>query len=252
MDNYNRNLNYRALNSPSSLDILFKKKYIKYKTKYMILCKIINQKGGDNSQTENLKKIDDVLDYAKTMIGVPYRWFRQGEDINGTDKFWADNTGIVLRKHIDTFDKCIVCTGLINLIRRYLKLSIPGLDGEGPKYAKKFPGTTGIWFGYLKRKGRLQKLDITKKYPKGTLLLKNFESIDNDQGHVAVIIDEFGNTVLEQNILHSFANYLYNESYDMKNVGETNIQNFKDIHFGWKELGYFTHVCYPENWLLKE
>ena len=232
----------------------YKQKYLKYKYKYLSLLDSINnnQTGGKAVDIEGLNKIDEVVDYAKTMIGVPYRWFRTGEKIHGSDKFWAENAGVILRKHIDDNDKCIVCTGLINLMRRYLKLSIPGLDGTGPKYAKKFPGTTGIWFGYLSRKGRLEKLDLTKKYPKGTLLLKNFESTETEQGHVAVIIDENGDSILDQNILHAYSNYLYKDSEGMKNVGETNIQSFKQVHYSWKEGGYFTHICYPKNWLLKD
>jgi hypothetical protein len=231
----------------------YKNKYLKYKSKYLDLKNTSNQLGGAKTvNIEDLNKIDEVLDYAKTMIGVPYRWFREGEKIHGADKFWAENAGVILRKHIDENDKCIVCTGLINLMRRYLKLSIPGLDDTGPKYAKRFPGTTGIWFGYLSRKGRLEKLDLTKKYPRGTLLLKNFESVDGDQGHVAVVIDENGENILDQNILHAYSTIAYKDSEGMKNVGQTNIQSFKQVHYTWKEGGYFTHVCYPQKWLLKE
>ena len=42
----------------------------------------------------------------------------------------------------------------------------------------------------------------------------------------------------------------------MKNVGKTDIQYFRDVHYMWYvydgRKGYFTHVCYPEDWLVKE
>ncbi len=201
---------------------------------------------------DNNKKINDVIKYAKTLINVPYRWHREGNKIKGTDKFWAKNGPAVSREYIDKTDKCIVCTGLINLMRRYVGLTIPGLDGslddiEGSKY----PGTTGIWFAYLKRGKRLEKLNVSKKYPKGTLLLRDFEDIEN-QGHVAVIIDEKGISILDQKIIHAYAKLPYKGSENIKNVGKTGTMKFTSSHYYSSPEGYYTHICLPENWLLKD
>lgn len=202
-------------------------------------------------------KIDSVLKYAESLIGTPYRWHREGDSIQGDDKFWAANVEHVTKEQIDTTNKCIVCTGLINLMRRFLNLSIPGADGKGPSDYREFPGTTGIWFHYLSEKDRLQKLDITRKYPRGTLLLRNFGSVDKDQGHVAVLIDEIGLTILDQTIIHAYSEYGYDESIakGIVNVGQTGLTNFKVSHY-WgqedKEPGYYTHICLPQNWLLKD
>ncbi len=226
---------------------LFSDQYLKYKRRY-IQQKFIME-GGSN--TEDQKKINKVIVYAKTLINVPYRWHRDGDKIQGDDKFWAKNAPHVTRDEINTQDKCIVCTGLINLMRRFLGLSIPGLDGSlNDIEGDKFPGTTGIWFNYLLRKNRLEKLDVKKKYPKGTLILKNFEDVENDQGHVAVIIDDNADNILEQKIIHAYAQLGYNESKNKKNVGKTGTMKFKFSHYFASDKGYYTHICLPKNWLL--
>jgi len=202
---------------------------------------------------ERKKQINSVISYAKTLVGVPYRWHRSGDIIEGNDKFWAENGASVSREEINRLDKSIVCTGLINLMRRFMGLSIPGIDGslndiEGNIY----PGTTGIWFEYLKRHKRLQKLNVKKQYPKGTLLIRDFYDIETDQGHVAVIIDDTAPNILGQHIIHAYAKYAYNISKDMKNVGKTGTMKFVSSHYFDSDDGYYTHICLPENWLLKD
>ena len=49
-----------------------------------------------------------------------------------------------------------------------------------------------------------EEIDVLKKYPKGTMLLRNFNNIV-DQGHVAVIISDDGRALIEQDIIHAFA-----------------------------------------------
>ena len=199
-----------------------------------------------------MKGIEEILEYAKSLVGVPYRWFRTGEPIHGDDKFWAKNGAPISRETIDKENKCIVCTGLINLMRRYNGLEIPGLDrslDDINGYAT--AGTTGVWFAYLERKGNLQTLDTNKKYPKGTLLLRDYYDDDTDQGHVAVIIDEKGDTIFDQTILHSYADVEYNDvTEENQNVGQVGYTNFRDSHTYIPD-GYYTHVCYPEDWILK-
>ncbi len=200
----------------------------------------------------NKKKINNVIRYAKSLVNVPYRWHREGDKIQSNDKFWAKNASHISRETIDKEDKCIVCTGLINLMRRYLGLTIPGLDGSlNDIEGDKFPGTTGIWFAYLLRRDRLETIDVSQKYPKGTLLLRNFEDIEN-QGHVAVIIDEKGSSILDQRIIHAYAKLPYKGSEHIKNVGKTGTMKFTSSHYYATPEGYYTHICLPENWLLKE
>jgi hypothetical protein len=228
---------------------------------------------------EQQSRIDSVLEYARSLGDIPYRWHRADDPIQGDDKFWAANNGPVPKQIVAT--KSIVCSGLTNLMRRYLGKNIPGIspldleaeqmkkaDGsliikeDGSPYTWRdeghaFPGTTGTWFRYLQEKGRLEPLDVKKKYPKGTMILKDFVSVDLDQGHVVVLLNDanVGETILDQTIIHAYPIIGYKESIEkgIVDVGQTGLTNFKVSHY-WgqeeKEPGYYTHICLPENWLL--
>ena len=208
--------------------------------------------------------IESVILYIKTLTGIPYRWYRSNEKITGNDKFWASNDEAVTLEYIKNEDKCIVCTGLINLMRRYLNLTIPGtnnnIEGQYKKFYEEFPGGTGAWYSYLNQQNRLELLDINKKYPSGTLLIAPYQNDTIDQGHVAVIIDENNknnetndtneiNNILKQNIIHSISTINYYFSDKFKNHGYVKIQPFIEVH-SLHQKGYFKYVCFPENWLL--
>ena len=113
-----------------------------------------------------------------------------------------------------------------------LNLKIPGLEEN---YC--YPGGTSSWFRYLKEKNRLIKINDLDSYPRGSLLIQDFNVMD--QGHVAVVT-ESNKTLLESTIIHNI-NDLCNEKYN-KVVMEKLIEypNYKR----------FTHVCLPQNWLL--
>ena len=57
-------------------------------------------------------------------------------------------------------------------MRRINNLLIPGT--ENPYY--KYPGGTYIWFKYLKKNNKLEKININyiNLYPKGTMLLRKY------------------------------------------------------------------------------
>ena len=242
------------------MDFTYENKYYKYKTKYLKL-KMLMQFGGDE-ELENQTKINSVMRYARSLLGIPYRWHIAGDKIKGNDKFWAENGPKIEKKDIKIKDLCIVCSGLTNLMRRYLGLGIPGLGSlefadddklHGLNWrdlGDEFPGTTGIWFHYLSIKGRLLPFNIYSKYPIGTMLLQNYEN-DERQGHVAIVYSSEGENILSQKIIHATAWIGYAESKEknLKNVGAVVVQTFDDI----KKEGWFnvTHVCLPENWLLK-
>ncbi len=201
--------------------------------------------------------IDAVISYSKTLIGIPYRWYRTGEKLECDDKFWACNEHSVTAKYIKENDKCIVCTGLINLMRRYNNLTIPGLNENLPdaykELGKSYPGGTSIWFIYLNENNRLQKLDTTRSYPKGTLLLARYQNDHINQGHVAVIVNDVNNenTIMDQQIIHSFATEPYIVSFDLKNHGLTEIEQFNISH-NWVKGGYYEFVSLPEKWIIKD
>ena len=72
------------------------------------------------------KNVDIALAYAKSLIGTPYEWWT-GDDLRG-DKgpFWVHNGSVPSRKII--LAQSCTCTGLINLMRRKIGLSISGIS----------------------------------------------------------------------------------------------------------------------------
>lgn len=200
-----------------------------------------------------MPSVIEALFFALSFAGIPYRWHRDDDLINGDDKFYAKNGTPPTAKQVRDNNLCIVCTGLINLIRRFMNLTIPGVDGSMGEEGKRWAGTTGIWFEYLQMKKRLEPLDITKKYPKGTLLLRNFGDVKNDQGHVAVLLTDESDCIINENIIHAYADMGYQESIDkgITDVGITGISRF-NISQNTTPGGYYTHVCLPENWLMTD
>jgi hypothetical protein len=212
-------------------------------------------------QAEKLsERIDEALKYAKTLLGIPYRWCKdQDVELIAThdDKFWAAHLYPVDAAFIKDHDLSIVCTGLINLIRRHFGLSIPGRGSNLHSSKTKYPGTTKKWFHYLEKQGALEPFDPQKCYPVGTLLLAPFRSNKEDQGHVAILVDQSLNgTVLQALILHATPKIGYHKSLLMKDHGSTLIEPLKISHFEWfpdrvdeKGHGYYTHTCQARHWL---
>jgi hypothetical protein len=88
------------------------------------------------------------------------------------------------------------------------------------------------WFSYLKQESRLEEINFNQVYPKGTLLLQDYNI--NDQGHAAVIINSSINGLINSKIIH--------------NSGEKYICGTK-IHLLKEYLNFkrFTHICLPQN-----
>lgn len=202
--------------------------------------------------------ITDALEYSKTLIGIPYRWYIESTDIfHGDDKFWCENIHPPTSLKIISDDKSIVCTGLINLMRRKNGLTIPGLNGNiKGKYKElytKYPGGTGAWYLYLQQRKRLQKLDIKINYPQGTLLIARFKDNNNNQGHVAVVYNNVDNktTINDQLIIHSCPDIPFKDKENKKNHGSVKVEQFNISNNKWKKDKkiYYTYICLPENWL---
>lgn len=195
--------------------------------------------------------IDLAVRYGLSLVGIPYRWMIKGEPITGDDKFYARNEPPISADELRKQNKCIVCVGVINLMRRFIGLSIPGAAGGKRKESIKYAGTTYTWFRYLNKAGRLEEIDIHKSYPKGTLILHNYVNI-MEQGHVAVVVTDRAGSLMEQDILHSFSDDAYNEKDAKchKDVGAVTVTPFKVSHYYESPDGYFTHICLPHNWLL--
>ncbi len=174
-------------------------------------------------------RIEKAITYAKSLINIPYRWYDESTDLpNPDDQFWHGNKLAPDVKAIILEDKSIVCTGLINLMRRHLWRSVPKHDT--------CPGGTVAWVNYLSGKNALKPIDNNAVYPPGTLLIKKYENSE-DQGHVAVMLED-------SYMIHAAADipYIYRHKY--KNHGYVRVEKYY--------THYFTHVCDVSDWLLSE
>ena len=182
-----------------------------------------------------------ALAYAHTLIGLPYRWYMgAGEAITGDDKFYAADGPAPAAADLRAGDKSIVCTGVANLMRRFVGLPVPSANAAA---GIPYPGTTDAWFYYLESARKLQEFDIgaahAGKYPAGSLLLRNFSDVETDQGHVAVLIDS-------RRILHAYA---FGASPKPGNDGECGITSLEVSHYYYGADGYYTHICLADDWL---
>ena len=178
------------------------------------------------------KKIKIVLDYGKSLIGIKYNYWKGKTTDDEPYPFYLHE--IPTTSYIKKYG--INCTGLINLMRQKINLSVPGKGVH--------KGGTPAWFYYLNNKNRLEKFDDTKDYPIGTLFLRRYKN-DHDRGHVAVYCKE-NKKPLYGNILHSY----YLEKPDDRRLGITTL-GF--CHF-WEiagNKGYFEYACLPNNWLIE-
>ena len=203
--------------------------------------------------------VEEALLYAESLVGLPFRWYDPNVHIfSGDYVFWCENSAVPTADEIHKNNKSIACTGLPNLLRRFRGLIIPGL---GPKMRGKFadiykacPGGTGAWFAYLHQNKRLQKLDIKKSYPKGSLLIARFKDVVKDQGHLAIIYDNVDETknITNQNVIHSTPTIDYKYRLNHTNHGAVKIEPFTlgNELWKWDKISYYKYVCLPEDWLI--
>ena len=175
-------------------------------------------------------KMDSIIKYLKKYEGMKYTKYNfECPVMDENEPFWVSNSELPEFSYI--YEKGSNCVGLINILRRHLNLKIPGLE-ENYQY----PGGTASWFRYLKEKNRLIQINNLDSYPIGTLLIQDFNIMD--QGHVAVIT-ESNKTLLESNIIHNISD-LCDEKYN-----KVIIEKLKE----YPNYKRFTHVCLPEHWL---
>jgi len=183
-----------------------------------------------------MKTITEAIDYVIKFNNMKYVLANYTDlEMKDGPPFWNTNTPPPSIDHVKKYGSC--CTGLPNLVRRYLGLEIPGnITG----YKKNICiGGTDAWFSYLKSKNMLQKIDINKDYPKGTLLLQNYNK--NDQGHLSITINSNIKGLQFSDIIHNI-----NGTWNNKKYNSVVIEKF--IEYPYKER--YTHISLPENWLL--
>lgn len=203
-----------------------------------------------------MARVEDVMTYADSLVGLPFRWYVPGENaFVADDRFWCADLDAPTAEYIREQNKTIVCTGLPNLMRRFLRLPIPGglngnIRGKYRELLQQFPGGTGAWFKYFHQNKRLQKIDLKKHYPRGTLLIARFKDDNTDQGHLAVVYDNVDDskTVFDQTIIHSTPTVDYGDRDKFENHGAVTIEPFMVSAKAWGRK-YYEYVCLPENWL---
>ena len=180
--------------------------------------------------------IDKIINYVIQFQNMKYVLAHDSDfRILDGPPFWNTNTPPKDINFIKTKGSC--CTGLPNLVRRYIGLEIPG-NIKGFQIHE-CVGGTDAWFKYLNNTNRLEKIDSTKIYPKGTLLVQNYNK--NDQGHLAILIDS-DKFLYKSNIIHNINGIWNNKKYN-----STVIEKFKDYPYNTR----FTHICLANNWLKK-
>lgn len=195
------------------------------------------------NQTQ-IKKIEECINYARTLIGIKYSLWNESMDDTGPFNY-AQNDIVPQIKIIKA--NGINCTGLTNLMRRFMKLEIPGRITGKPIH--KFAGGTYCWFNYLLKENRLELIDYTKTYPIGTLLISNYKNEEN-QGHVSVLTNITNTGLLYQSCIHSYFTYPIKKNKLGQLYPGVAEDKFVAQSAFWQNDGTFTHICYPQNWLL--
>lgn len=190
-----------------------------------------------------IRNVNISLKYIEQLVGTPYSWYVSGQDIR-TDRppLWASNNKVPEIKYIR--NESINCIGVINLMRRSVNLTIPGINISKMKY--KYPGGPYIWTEYLERRNVLYTFDEDVYYPPGTLLIRKYKS-GGVPGHVAVIYKTNTRNTLLSEIIHSYP-YDIKPKADIKVEPGVKIEPLYISHH-WFRKQYYTHICYPNHWL---
>ena len=171
--------------------------------------------------------IDAVISFAESLVGIKYVRWEKGKDYN----FHCDELPSL--KLIQTDGVC--CSSFINILMLYSGKKIP-------EHRNIMRGGTLYWTVFFKDKNILEKFDYTKKYPLGTIFLRNFYN-EQDQGHMAMLTDYSSkepHKILYAKIIHA---YHYN---DHCAVGKTSLGV---SHFSSRgETGYYEYAVLPHNW----
>ena len=172
-------------------------------------------------------KIKKALQYAEKLVGIKYKATNK-PPTEDSAPFWNRNGPVPPMQDIKKGG--LACVGVTNLIRRHVGLKIPTDIG---KWKDLFPGGTGAYFHYFTKK---QKINYDKTYPKGTLLIEDWNP--KNMGHVAIVWTESKKGLLDSKILHS-------RHDGPKSVVIEDLKNLK------KMKKRFTHICLPKDWMVK-
>ena len=171
-----------------------------------------------------MSNTEKAIEFGLSLIGTPYGYWKGGVN-QVTAPMFADNNPLPPKNQIT----CLNCAGLVNLMLKSIGKKIP-YNGEGS-----MGGTESYGEYYLYKS---TTFNINKNYPIGTLLIRDYKDL-NDQGHVAVIIEDKGKNSL---ILQSHVDGEYfKDTYPGVNTMYTLEESEGD--------GYYEFAVLPEDWL---
>jgi len=170
-----------------------------------------------------MNTITYALDFGVSLIRTPYDYWKGGNNQTNAPMF-AKNGPIPDRNEITSVN----CAGLINLIIRYIGKELPFKNDE-------IGGTSAYAYYY---RGVAVPFDITNRYPKGTLIIRDYRDI-NDQGHVAIILDDNGEKAL---VLQS---HVEGPFFESTSPGVNNKYTLEESHDG----NYYELAVLPKDWL---
>ena len=162
-----------------------------------------------------------MIDYGKKLLGTKrYEWSHYKDDTPGeegltifSNTFGNNNNApfyCINNTPLPTIEKIkeqgTVCWGFTNLMLRSAGIELPFKKAHD-KYKDSIKGIrfgcggSDEWIYLFQDKG-LEHFDENGKYPKGTLLIRNFD--DLTFGHTALLIeDSFKKPLQECNVIHS-------------------------------------------------
>tara|TARA_B110001469_G_C9616185_1_gene306799 strand:- start:65 stop:580 length:516 start_codon:yes stop_codon:yes gene_type:complete len=165
-----------------------------------------------------------ALEYGLKLIGIPYDYWIGGKNQEKAPMF-AINGPSPDSKEITSLN----CAGLVNLLLRFRSKELPYDENNN------IGGTESYYYYY---KDKALKFDINKKYPIGSLLIRKYRNI-NDQGHLAIILEDNGKDSL---LLQS---HVEGEYFKSKNPGVNSMYTLEQSH----NLDFFELVVLPIDWI---
>ncbi len=171
-----------------------------------------------------------TIEYGLSFVGAPYVWWMDGP-VPDRGPAWAENGPPPSPEEV-IYEGCF-CAGVPNLLLRFVGREIPTLGDE------LYDGGCFAYGQYYDYYGVAEPFDLNQDYPEGTLIGRYLDwgrlEADNDQGHVAVVLE---------------GGYLL-QSYDGDGNGYPGVNadaHITDSHAGY----YYEYAVRPENWLGEE
>ena len=183
---------------------------------------------------------------------IKYKYWFDGDLINEEAPFYSINKDLPPLKEIEK--NGINCAGLINIFcRKFSKIPfLTEYDIVDDKNVTN-KGGTDSWFLHLYKNNLLEKINIFKSYPTGTLLVRNYIN-EYNQGHLAIKMDD--KPLFLSRIIHARSNELLSNNmpddvvfFDRKLYDPGVIIEPFNISNSFLEGRYYKHIVVPDKWL---